>query len=163
MCLFAVATHSSYSCLENSMDGGGLWATVHGVAKSQTRLSNFTFTLFHFAVSFQDFIHFNCYLGHQHFHTSFSVRFFTYTVKFLVVRVLCYPGISVLSCPFFFFFFLYTVSFTLSAIGFDKCILSCSHHYSITQSRYIILKFLVSCIQPSLQWLLKTIDLMISP
>ena len=33
-----------YSCLENSMDGGGWWATVHAVAKSQTRLSNFTFT-----------------------------------------------------------------------------------------------------------------------
>ena len=29
------------------MDGGAWWATVHGVAKSQTRLSNFTFT-FHF-------------------------------------------------------------------------------------------------------------------
>ena len=36
-----------YSCLENPMDGGALWATVHGVAKSRTRLSNFTFT-FHF-------------------------------------------------------------------------------------------------------------------
>ena len=34
-----------YACLENSMDGGAWWATVHGVAKSQTRLSNFTFTL----------------------------------------------------------------------------------------------------------------------
>ena len=31
-----------YSCLENSMYGGAWWATVHGVAKSQTRLSNFT-------------------------------------------------------------------------------------------------------------------------
>src|SRR5574337_1130018 len=29
------------------MDGGGWWATVHGVAKSRTRLSDFTFT-FHF-------------------------------------------------------------------------------------------------------------------
>ena len=28
-----------YSCLENSMDGGAWQATVHGVAKSQTRLS----------------------------------------------------------------------------------------------------------------------------
>jgi len=36
-----------YSCLENSMDGGACWAAVHGVAKSQTRLSGFTFT-FHF-------------------------------------------------------------------------------------------------------------------
>ena len=26
-----------YSCLENSMDGEAWWATVHGVAKSQTR------------------------------------------------------------------------------------------------------------------------------
>ena len=33
-----------YSCLENSMDGGAWWATVHGVAKSQTRLNDFTFT-----------------------------------------------------------------------------------------------------------------------
>ena len=31
-----------YSCLENSMDRGVWWATVHRVAKSQTRLSNFT-------------------------------------------------------------------------------------------------------------------------
>ena len=27
-----------YSCLENPMDGGSRWATVHGVAKSQTPL-----------------------------------------------------------------------------------------------------------------------------
>ena len=25
-----------YSCLENSMDGGAWWATVHGISKSQT-------------------------------------------------------------------------------------------------------------------------------
>ena len=28
------------SCLENPMDRGALWATVHGVIKSQTRLSD---------------------------------------------------------------------------------------------------------------------------
>ena len=33
--------------LENPMDGGARWAAVHGVAKSWTRLSDFTFT-FHF-------------------------------------------------------------------------------------------------------------------
>ena len=33
-----------YSCLENPMDGGAWWATVHGVAKSRKRLSNLTFT-----------------------------------------------------------------------------------------------------------------------
>ena len=31
-----------YSCLENPMDGEAWWATVHGVAKSQTWLSDFT-------------------------------------------------------------------------------------------------------------------------
>ena len=36
-----------YSCLENPMDRGAWWAAVHGVAKSRTRLSDFTFT-FHF-------------------------------------------------------------------------------------------------------------------
>ena len=35
-----------YSCLENPMDRAW-WAAVHGVAKSQTGLSDFTFT-FHF-------------------------------------------------------------------------------------------------------------------
>ena len=40
-------TPHQYSCLENPMDGGAWWAAVHGVAKSRTRLSNFTFT-FHF-------------------------------------------------------------------------------------------------------------------
>ena len=34
-----------YSCLDNPTDGGAWWAivTVHGVAKSRTRLSDFTF------------------------------------------------------------------------------------------------------------------------
>ena len=40
-------TPLQYSCLENPMDGRAWWAAVHGVAKSQTRLSDFTFT-FHF-------------------------------------------------------------------------------------------------------------------
>ena len=34
-----------YSCLENPMDGGVWWVTVHGAAKSRTRLSDFTFFL----------------------------------------------------------------------------------------------------------------------
>ena len=40
-------TPLQYSCLENPMGGGAWWAAVHGVAKSWTRLSDFTFT-FHF-------------------------------------------------------------------------------------------------------------------
>ena len=38
---------TQHSCLENPMDGGAWWASVHRVAKSRTRLSDFTFT-FHF-------------------------------------------------------------------------------------------------------------------
>ena len=34
-----------YSCLENSMDRGAWWTTVHGVTESLTRLSDLTFTL----------------------------------------------------------------------------------------------------------------------
>ena len=40
-----------YSCLEDPMDRGAWWATVHGIAKSWTRLSNehvhFSFTSSH--------------------------------------------------------------------------------------------------------------------
>ena len=35
-----IATHSR-GCLENSTDRGSWWATVHGVAWSQTRLKQF--------------------------------------------------------------------------------------------------------------------------
>ena len=37
-------TPLQYSCMENPMDGGAWWATVHGVAESQTGLSDFSFT-----------------------------------------------------------------------------------------------------------------------
>ena len=40
-------TPLQYSCLENPMDRGAWQAAVHGVARSRTRLSDFTFT-FHF-------------------------------------------------------------------------------------------------------------------
>ena len=40
-------TPLQYSCLENPMDGGAWWAAVRGVAKSRTRLNDFSFT-FHF-------------------------------------------------------------------------------------------------------------------
>ena len=51
-CLFNLyaegnGTPLQYSCLENPRDRGAWWAAVHGVTKSRTRLSDFTFT-FHF-------------------------------------------------------------------------------------------------------------------
>ena len=36
-----MATHSSILAWRISMDGGGWWATVHGVTKSRTQLSNY--------------------------------------------------------------------------------------------------------------------------
>ena len=44
-----MAPHSS---LENPMDGRAWWAAVHGVAKSWTRLSDFTFTSLHISLSY---------------------------------------------------------------------------------------------------------------
>ena len=57
-----------YSCLGNPMDRGTWWATVHGVSKSQTRLSDFTFTLLALGL----------------FCSSFSS--WSYVQRFLVVR-----------------------------------------------------------------------------
>ena len=42
-----------YSCLENPMDGGAWWAAVHGVARSRTQLSDFTFTFMHWRRKWQ--------------------------------------------------------------------------------------------------------------
>ena len=39
-------TPLQYSCLENPMDGGAWWAAVHGVAKSQTRLTSLSLSTF---------------------------------------------------------------------------------------------------------------------
>ena len=46
-----------YSCLENPMGRGAWWAAVHGVAKSQTRLSNFIFTFHSHALKKEMAIH----------------------------------------------------------------------------------------------------------
>ena len=43
-------TALQYSCLENPMGGGAWWAAIHGVAKSWTRLSDFTFTFYFHAL-----------------------------------------------------------------------------------------------------------------
>ena len=55
-------TPLQYSCLENPMDGGAWWAAVHGVAKSRTRLSNFTFT-FHFHALGKEMATLSCVLA----------------------------------------------------------------------------------------------------
>ena len=55
-----------YSCLENPMNGEALWATVHGVSKSWTQLSDFTFTFKQYlvAVAFSYILN---YIGKHYF------------------------------------------------------------------------------------------------
>ena len=48
-----MAPHSNTLAWKNPMDGGAWWAAVHGVAKSQTRLSDFTFTFMHWRRKWQ--------------------------------------------------------------------------------------------------------------
>ena len=52
-------TPLQYSCLKNPMDGGAWWAVVHGVAKSRTWLSDFTFTFHFHALEKEMATHFN--------------------------------------------------------------------------------------------------------
>ena len=79
-----------YSCLENSMDRGAWWATVHGVAKSRTQLSDFTLNL-----NTLDFECFNCF-GFKH--TSSFYLLFSHSVMFdffIAPRDCRLPGSSV--------------------------------------------------------------------
>ena len=46
-------TPLQYSCLENPMDREAWWAAAHGVTKSWTRLSDFTFTFVHWKRKWQ--------------------------------------------------------------------------------------------------------------
>ena len=50
-------TTIQYPCLENPMDGGAWWATVHGVAKSWTRLRDVTFTFIFHCTDTQHFVY----------------------------------------------------------------------------------------------------------
>ena len=52
-----MATHSSILAWRIPMDRGAWWATVHEVARSWTRLSDFTFT---FIVDLQCCVSFRC-------------------------------------------------------------------------------------------------------
>ena len=50
-------TPLQYSCLENPRDRGASWAAIYGVAQSQTRLSDFTFTFHFYALEKEMAIH----------------------------------------------------------------------------------------------------------
>ena len=50
-------TSLQYSGLENPMDRGAWWATVHGVTKSWTQLSDFTFHIYTSIYILGDYTH----------------------------------------------------------------------------------------------------------
>ena len=52
-------TPLQYSCLKNPTDRGAWWAVVHGVARSRTRLSDFTF-IFHFHALEKEMATYSC-------------------------------------------------------------------------------------------------------
>ena len=58
-----MANHSIYPCLENSMDKGAWQATVHGVTKSRTQLSNFTLIHVYYHIFIQSSVngHLGCF------------------------------------------------------------------------------------------------------
>ena len=66
-----------YSCLENPMEGGAWWATVHGVAKSRTQLTDFTTRqeFERWTLSPQEFILIGC--RYFFFFFNFFLLFFT--------------------------------------------------------------------------------------
>ena len=91
-----------YSCLENPMDGGAWWATAHGVTKSRTQLSDFTFTFFHFLITIN--MQHLPFWKNEDFPHPFSKLFFSFTlnVVFLKRASKCCPkGIKVgINTPF---------------------------------------------------------------
>ena len=56
-------TPLQYSCMENPVDRGAWWAEVHGVSKSQTRLSDFTLTFQFHALAKEVATHSSVFLG----------------------------------------------------------------------------------------------------
>ena len=72
-----------YSCLENPMNRGAWWAAVHGVAKSRTRLSDFTFAFPFHALAFLK----NTHILHLLYQIEFLI------IKLLKIFVLHYFGV----------------------------------------------------------------------
>ena len=70
-----MATPLQYSCLEHPMDGGDWWATVHGVAKSQTRLSDFTQKVGHTFWEWPDFRQSSSFMDHTTYHNDPTLLF----------------------------------------------------------------------------------------
>ena len=94
-----MGTPLQYSCLENPMDRGAWWTAVHGVARSRTRLSEFTFTFqFHasnldwWSISHMVIFMFQCYSLKSSHHCllpqSPKVCFYICLFRFLAYRVI---------------------------------------------------------------------------
>ena len=135
-------TPLQYSCLQNSMDVGAWSATVHGVAKSRTRLNDFTFTLectfvlVHRIQGWQLFplrtfkdillssgLHFSYWKGSQQL--TFKVIFYIWLPFSLVF---CIFTMMYLDCDFFLFTLFYLTLWIVVVHEFQK-ILSHDHEF----------------------------------
>ena len=56
----AVAVEGKGEGIGNPVNGGAWWAAVHGVAKSRTQLSDFTFTFHFYALEKEMALHCSC-------------------------------------------------------------------------------------------------------
>ena len=90
-----------YSCLENPTDRGAWPATVHGVAKTRTRLSEFTSYLSGkkaLLVGTKKGLATNCILGNVSKCILLMLKFLTYTFNFLCVSFLRKMSYSSITC-----------------------------------------------------------------
>ena len=136
-----------YSCLVNPMDGGAWWATVHGVAKSRTRLSDFTFTFIDSDVLFC-FLHslFSSYFSRGNFYWPLSNSFlfgnFLYSdVPIKSVLHFCH----FFSPSIFFFLILEFISLCLSITLFTFPICFCmllAFYFGVLNILIVMLNFL---------------------
>ena len=67
-----------YSCLENSIDGGAWLATVHGVAKNWTRLSDFTVTITIYSVPL---VSYTCPLSAGVLHALLCLKVYSWRIR----------------------------------------------------------------------------------
>ena len=130
-----------YSCLENPMDRGGWSITVHGVAKSQTWPSSFTF--FHFSISL-DTLAWNTFFMSHVLISCGNLFWWNQLGK------LTYSNLSTAYFCFFFikFLWLYNISTGLSIYNMHKYIdikyikqLDLSYNYFMAQRMPLTIPF----------------------
>ena len=126
-----MATHSSTLAWENPMEGGAWWATVHGVAKNRTQLSDFTFTFILCLDSFKVIYLFLIFRNFDLINTNSTFFVFILFEDWCIKHIR--KALELISSFMFLSHFLFLLKFWLSSINvFDFSL------YSIAFSRYFL-------------------------